>query len=87
MLQAKDKNLLDMGGPFGENCPGGSTINSSWLRGDRGMELQATAQDTRSTHDEWELADEELDRSTQDQGRGPICSTSRPCTCSRCHCR
>jgi hypothetical protein len=51
------------------------------------MELQATTQEKRATQNEreWELADEELDRSGD--SRGPICSTSRPCTCSRCHCR
>ena len=52
------------------------------------MELQATTQEKRAMQDEreWELADEELDRSGD--GRGPsICSTSRPCTCSRCMCR
>ena len=51
------------------------------------MELQATTQEKRATQDEreWELADEELDRS---DSRGPsLCSTSRPCSCSRCHCR
>ena len=51
------------------------------------MELKATNQDTRTAQDEreWELADEELDRS----GDKPAfsCSTSRPCSCSRCHCR
>jgi len=34
---------------------------------------------------EWELADEDLDRTSDN--RGPICSTSRPCSCSRCACR
>jgi hypothetical protein len=50
------------------------------------MELQATTQETRSTQDEreWELADKELDRS---EDKGFFCSTSRPCSCSRCHCR
>ena len=50
------------------------------------MELQATTQDTRDTQDEreWELSDEELDRS---EDKGFSCSTSRPCKSSRCHCR
>jgi len=51
------------------------------------MELQATTQDTRGQQDEreWELADEELDRSGDNLARGT--TTSRPCSCSRCHCR
>jgi len=51
------------------------------------MELQAKGQDTRGAQDEreWELSDEELDRSGEDKGF--LCSTTRPCSCSRCHCR
>jgi hypothetical protein len=53
------------------------------------MELKATNQDVGSAQDEqqWELADEELDRAAESSARGPICSTSRPCSCSRCMCR
>ena len=52
------------------------------------MELKATNQDTRSAQDEreWELADEELDRAG-DNLTPKVCSTSRPCSCSRCQCR
>jgi hypothetical protein len=52
------------------------------------MEIKATGQDLRSARDEreWELADEELDRAGDTKGPS-LCSTSRPCTCSRCHCR
>ncbi len=53
------------------------------------MELHATTQGTQDER-EWELADEELDRSGDDSARGcsfPFTiSTSRP-KCSRCHCR
>ena len=52
------------------------------------MELQTIAQDTKSAQDEreWELADEDLDRAAE--SLGPICSTSRPCSCQqRCQCR
>jgi hypothetical protein len=54
------------------------------------MELKATAQDTHSAQDEreWELADEDLDRAVEPPARGSsLCSTSRPCSCQRCHCR
>jgi hypothetical protein len=49
------------------------------------MELQVIQHEAQDTQDEreWELADEDLDRAE----RSPICSTSRPCTCSRCACR
>ena len=52
------------------------------------MELQAMTQDTSGAQDEreWELADEDLDRT----GDGPVprgTTTSRPCSTSRCHCR
>jgi hypothetical protein len=37
---------------------------------------------------EWELTDEDLDRTATDLVRGSdLRSTSRPCSCSRCHCR
>jgi hypothetical protein len=49
------------------------------------LPLRNATQDDR----EWDLADEELDR-TVPQG-GPSCSTSRPCVCQICsspaHCR
>ena len=50
------------------------------------MDLKATKQDVGSAQEEreWELADEELDRS---ENKGSLCSTSRPCSCSRCTCR
>jgi hypothetical protein len=63
------------------------------------MELKATNQDVGSAQDEreWELADEDLDRllmipklgpcTCSCQPSGPTCSTSRPCSCSRCMCR
>jgi hypothetical protein len=52
------------------------------------MELKATKQDVGSAQEEreWELADEELDRTGDTRGPS-LCSTSRPCTCSRCMCR
>jgi len=52
------------------------------------MEPKATTHEGQGTPDEreWELADEELDRSNHDPARF-LCSTSRPCSCSRCHCR
>jgi hypothetical protein len=51
------------------------------------MELKVTKQDVGSAQDEreWELADEELDRASDT--KGSLCSTSRPCSCSRCMCR
>ena len=51
------------------------------------MELQATAQDGSGSRDEreWELSDEDLDRSSDTKGF--FCTTSRPCSTSRCHCR
>ena len=51
------------------------------------MEPEAISQAENAQADdrEWELADEELDRTTTQ--RGPFCSTSRPCTCTRCMCR
>ena len=51
------------------------------------MEPRELSQATSEPKDEreWELADEELDRTVPQLG--PICSTSRLCTCSRCHCR
>jgi hypothetical protein len=44
---------------------------------------------TRAEDDqEWELTDEDLDRTATDPVRSSsIRSTSRPCSCSRCHCR
>jgi len=55
------------------------------------MQLQTIAQDTKSAQDEreWELADEDLDRAAESLApRGSsLCSTSRPCSCQRCHCR
>ena len=52
------------------------------------MELQVMTQDTSGAQDEreWELADEDLDRTGDEPARG-FCSTSRPCSTSRCHCR
>jgi len=40
--------------------------------------------DERTDEREWELADEDLDRG---DNRGFFCTTSRPCSCARCHCR
>ena len=51
------------------------------------MDLKATAAQTTQDDHEWELSDEELDRASDDPTRGFFCSTSRPCSCSRCHCR
>ena len=50
------------------------------------MELQATTQEARGAQDEreWELADEDLDRS---ENKGGFPASSRPCSSSRCHCR
>ena len=50
------------------------------------MEPEAINQtEDHATDDrEWELADEDLDRS---DNRSSFCSTSRPCSTSRCHCR
>ena len=50
------------------------------------MELQATTHETHSEQDEreWELADEDLDRG---ENKGFSCTTSRPCSSSRCQCR
>jgi hypothetical protein len=54
------------------------------------MDLKATAAQSAQDEREWELSDEELDRAADDGTRGPscsLCSTSRPCSCARCHCR
>ena len=58
------------------------------------MELKATIQDTRGAQEEreWELTDEDLDRSGDPPDRRRSCScsfpfTSRPCSCQRCQCR
>lgn len=50
------------------------------------MEPEAISQtEEHATDDrEWELADEDLDRI---DNKGFLCSTSRPCSCSRCTCR
>jgi len=49
------------------------------------MEPQATSHETHDQDErEWELADEDLDRG---DNRGFFCTTSRPCSTSRCHCR
>jgi hypothetical protein len=51
------------------------------------LEISVATSETRDER-EWELADEELDRTAQDLGRG---ITSRPCVCQQCsspsHCR
>ena len=44
----------------------------------KGTPLTNEPQDDR----EWELVDEELDRTAPQLG--PVCSTSRPCTCQLC---
>ena len=53
------------------------------------MEPRTTTNVATTNEREWELADEELDRTEQELGRG--CSTSRPCVCQICsspaHCR
>ena len=48
-------------------------------------QLTDAAEDDR----EWELTDEDLDRTATELVRGSSASwsTSRPCTCARCHCR
>jgi hypothetical protein len=52
------------------------------------MESRVTTHDVHGSQDEheWELSDEELDRRSDDV-RGFFCTTSRPCTCTRCACR
>jgi hypothetical protein len=78
------KNPLDRGGAFSEKCGTAAPAIADY---GGTMELQVTAHDG-SVQDEreWELSDEDLDRSADQRGPG-ICSTSRPCTCQRCMCR
>jgi hypothetical protein len=58
-------------------------------RRERLMDHRVTIAEVQGTRDdrEWELADEELDRSSENPKICLSCSTSRPCSCVRCHCR